>query len=135
MLAALGLFVFDMNSTLFDALSRSREWRHQRTERFGILSASQYTGPGEDKICLSGTLVPEIAGKYSAIETLASMADAGEAYTFVNGAGTVLGQFTIDRIEEKWSNLIDMGLPRVIGFTIDLSRVYVPPQATTAAVA
>ena len=128
MLFALGMFVFEMGTALPDALTRNRDWRHARTERFGVLSASQYTGPGEDKITLSGTLVPEIAGSYSAITTLAAMADAGEAYTFVNGVGTVFGQFTIDRLEEKWSNLIDVGLPRVIGFTVELSRVYVPPQ-------
>ena len=123
MLAALGLFVFDMNSTLFEELTRRRDWRHQRTERFGLLPASQYTGPGEDRITITGTLVPEIAGSYAAITTLASMAETGDAYTLVNGAGTVFGQFTIDSLEEKWSNLIDVGIPRVIGFTLDLSRV------------
>jgi phage protein U len=123
MLAALGMFVFDMNSTLFDTLSRSRDWRNVRTERFGALSASQYVGPGEDKITLTGTLVPEITGSYSAITTLASMADAGEAYPLCNGAGIVVGTFTIDHLDEHQTNLIDTGLPRTTAFTIELSRV------------
>jgi len=123
MLAALGMFVFDMSSVLFDDLCRKRDWRNVRTERFGAFPASQYVGPGDDRITLSGTLVPELAGSYSAITTLASMADAGEAYPLANGAGTILGNFTIDSLDEKHSALIDAGLPRVIGFTIELSRV------------
>jgi uncharacterized protein len=134
MLAALGMFVFDMSSALFDELSRSRSWNHPRTPRLGVLAASQFTGPGDDTISLSGTLVPELVGSYSAITTLAAMGDSGEAYTLVNGAGTVLGQFTIEKLDEKWSNLIDLGVPRVIGFTLELSRVYVPPASTTSAV-
>lgn len=132
MLAALGLFVFDMSSTLFDELARSREWRHERTDRFGVLAASQYVGPGEDKITLTGTLVPEITGTYSAIENLAAMADTGEAWPLLNGAGVILGQFVILRLEEKWSNLIDLGVPRVVGFTLELSRVDVPAQPSAA---
>jgi phage protein U len=129
MLAALGMFAFNTDSTLFEELTRRRDWRHQRSERFGLLSASQYTGPGDDRITINGTLVPEILGRYSAITTLASMADTGDAYTLVNGAGNVFGLFTINSLEEKWANLIDNGLPRVIGFTLELSRVYVPALA------
>ena len=62
MLAALGLFVFDMSTTLFDELARKREWRHARTDRFGAMAASQFVGPGDDKVTISGTLVPEVAG-------------------------------------------------------------------------
>ena len=35
-LAALGMFAFTTDSTLFDKLTRSRDWRHERTERFGV---------------------------------------------------------------------------------------------------
>ena len=134
MLAALGMFVFNTDSALFDELTRRRDWRHQRSDRFGLLPASQFTGPGEDRVTINGTLVPEILGKDSAITTLAAMADAGDAYTLVNGAGTVFGQFTIDSLEEKWSHLIDLGNARVIGFSLELSRVYVPAQAAITAV-
>jgi len=123
MLAALGMFVFDMSSAPFDALERQRAWRFERKERFGTMPASQYVGPGDDKITISGTLVPEVAGSYGAITKLAAMADAGEAYPLSNGAGTVFGNFTIDSIEERFSAIIDNGLPRVIGFSIALTRV------------
>lgn len=123
MLAVLGMFVFDTSATLFDRLSRDRDWRHLRSERFGARAASQYTGPGDDRITLSGTLVPELAGRYSAIETLAQMADEGEALPLLDGRGNNLGTFTIIAIREDKGNLTDEGRARTNAFTIDLSRV------------
>lgn len=123
MLAALGMFVFETDSALFDKIARARDWRHERTDRFGARAASQFTGPGEDRITLSGILVPEIGGDFWAIETLAQMADEGEAYPLMDGLGNVLGAFTIDRISEEKGNLIDTGMQRRNDFTIELSRV------------
>ena len=110
MLAALGLFVFDSSTALYDLMERQRTWRHARTERFGAMAASQFTGPGDDRVRLSGKLVPEICGSYhSSIETLADMADAGEAYALVIGSGKVLGQYTIELMDERHTDLVDTG--------------------------
>lgn len=124
MLAAIGQFVFSPSTALFDQLERQRSWRHARTERFGARAASQFTGPGDDRVRISGMLVPEICGSYhSSIETLAEMADTGEAYPLVKGSGTVLGHYTIEIIDERHSNLVDNGQARAVDFTIELSRV------------
>lgn len=123
MLAALGMFVFNTDSTLFDQLDRRRGWRHGRTDRFGALAASQYLGPGEDQITISGKLVPELVGSYSAIEKLVEMADTGEAYPLADGTGKLFGQFTIENIDEQHQQLIDTGQARQIDFRIELKRV------------
>lgn len=123
MLAAIGMFVFDTSSALFDELARSRAWRHGRTDRFGAMPASQFLGPGDDKVTLSGRIVPGLAGKYSAIEALSAMADTGEAFPLADGTGKLFGQFTIDGVEETHKNLIDTGQARVIDFTLTLTRV------------
>lgn len=123
MLGALGMFVFDTDSALFDALARRRSWRHGRTDRFGARAASQYLGPGEERITLDGTLVPELCGSYSALETIAEMADTGDAYPLADGNGTLYGSYTIENLEERKSSLIDTGQARVTGFTIELYRV------------
>ena len=122
MLAALGMFIFDTDSAPFDELSRRRSWRHGRTERFGARAASQYLGPGEDQVTLSGKLVPELAGSYSSIEKLVEMADTGEAYPLADGIGNIMGSFTIETIDEQHGTLIDNGRARVIDFNIDLKR-------------
>lgn len=122
-LAALGMFAFTTDSTLFDKLTRSREWRHERTERFDAIAASQFVGPGADKITLTGRLVPEVLGRYGALETLVEMADTGDAYQFIDGRGRVLGSFTIDRVDEGHDNFTENGMARVKDFTIELTRV------------
>lgn len=123
MLAALGLFVFDVDTALFDKIRRERDWRNPRTDRFGARPAAQFAGPGEDRITLSGTLVPELVGDYYALETLAQMAAEGEAWPLIDGYGNVLGTFTIERLTEDKGNLLDLGEARRNDFTIELSRV------------
>lgn len=122
-LAAIGMFAFTTDSALFDAMDRDREWRHERTERFDAIAASQFVGPGADRLTISGKLVPEVLGRHGAIETLAEMAETGDAYPFMDGLGRVLGHYTIDRIGERFANLTEDGAARVNDFTIELTRV------------
>lgn len=123
MLAALGMFVFETDTAPFDELARRRDWRHGRTERFGARPASQFLGPGEDQVTISGRLVPELAGDYGAIEQLAAMADTGEAFPLADGTGRILGTFTIDGLDETHKHLVDTGRARLIDFSLTLTRV------------
>ena len=43
----------------------------------GARAATQFAGPGEDNITLSGILMPEAAGTLDSIETIRAMADHG----------------------------------------------------------
>lgn len=123
MLASFGLFVFDTTTALYGDLNRHRDWRHPSSERLGGIDASQFTGPGEEAIRITGTLVPELAGSFSANDTLAAMADAGEAHPLIRGDGLVIGNFVITSIDEQHAAIIDGGVPRLIGFSIELKRV------------
>lgn len=122
-LAAIGMFAFTTDTALFDKLTRSREWRHDRTERFDAIAASQFVGPGSDRITVTGRLVPEILGRYGALDTLAEMAGTGDAYPFMDGRGQIHGHYTIDRIDEGHDNFTEDGRARVKDFTIELTRV------------
>lgn len=121
-LMTLGMFVFSVDTALYDALTRSREWRHATAERFGARPAAQYVGPGADTIGLSGRIVPEVAGRYSAIETLAEMAATGDNYPLIDGLGRILGHYRIVRIDEDHTTIMAGGLARQIAFRIDLER-------------
>lgn len=123
MLFALGMFVFDSQTMLPDRIERDRAWRHARDDRFLAPAASQYVGPGDDKVTISGVLVPELAGSASAIETLAEMANEGEAYQLMDGTGTLLGCYTIERVANGGSNLLDTGQARKIDFVLEVMRV------------
>jgi len=122
-LLTLGMFVFGMDTMAYDELTRRITWRHAETERFGARPASQYVGPGEDAITINGLIVPEIAGSYSAIDTLIGMADTGDSFPLLDGLGRVLGNFRIDHFEDAHHGIMAGGIPRGRAFTIELARV------------
>lgn len=121
-LMTLGMFVFSMDTALYDALTRSREWRHATADRFGARAASQFVGPGADNVTLSGRIVPEIAGRYSALDTLADMAATGDSYPLMDGRGRILGHYRIVRLDEDHAMIMAGGIPRNIAFRLDLER-------------
>ena len=123
MLAALGPFVFEAASFPFAELSRRTDWRHGKADRFGARAAAQFLGPGEDRLQLPGCLMPEVAGSFAAIDTLRAMADAGEAYPFVDGTGRVWGEYVIVGMDETRRHMLVDGTPRAVDFTLDLDRV------------
>lgn len=122
-LLTLGLFIFGMDTAAYSDLSRRISWRHPTTERMGARLASQYTGPGEDSISLSGFLVPEIAGKYSALEQLRTLADSGDHWPLIDGAGTIWGEYRIVAMDMTHRAVMAGGHPRGIEFSMDLERV------------
>ena len=123
MLLALGLFVFETPSVPFTEIARRTAWRHAKSARVGARDASQYLGPGDDAISLSGVLLPGYAGTFAAMRTLRALADEGEAWPLVAGTGDVIGDFVIVSIDERGSVLMVDGVPRKVDFTIELDRV------------
>lgn len=121
-LMTLGMFVFSIDTALYDRLNRSREWRHATAERFGARAAAQYVGPGGDNVSISGLIVPEIAGRYSALDTLADMAATGDSYPLMNGLGRILGHYRIVRLDEDHAFIMAGGMPRNVAFKIELER-------------
>jgi hypothetical protein len=120
---SLGMFAFEIGTLPFQELARTTDWRHGSSPRFGARPASQYLGPGEDRVNLVGALLPGLAGTYSSLRTLREMADQGDAWPLVEGGGRVLGNFRIDRIDERQNHFTVDGVPRRADFTVDLARV------------
>lgn len=123
MLMSLGMFAFDLATLPFQELDEKAAWRHGSTPRFGARPASQFLGPGEDSITLSGTLLPGVAGSLGSMAALMQMADQGEAWPLVDGEGDIHGVFIIESIGQKKGHFIVGGTPRKIDFTIELKRV------------
>lgn len=122
MLMSLGQFVFRLQDLAYSELARATAWRHASNSRVGARPALQYVGPGDDTITLSGVLAPEVAGTLQSLVTLRAMADAGDAYAMVDGAGRIFGAWVIERIEESGSAFTQDGIARRTAFTIALRR-------------
>ncbi|WP_312312358.1 phage tail protein [Sphingobium yanoikuyae] len=123
MLMALGMFIFDLPTLAHNELQRRASWRHARSPRVGARDATQYVGPGEEKVSLSGAVYAEIADGRVSIDDLRDMAASGEAWPLLDGSGTVFGDYVIEAIDERHAYLMTDGRAQRIDFAIDLLRV------------
>lgn len=119
----LGLFVFSLNTLAYQELQRRTAWKHPTQGIVGGRDASQYLGPGEDTITLSGSLVPEFAGQPASLDELRRMANTGQAWVLVEGSGTVYGAYVILDLQETKTLFYVDGTPRKIEFSLSLRRV------------
>lgn len=122
MLMSLDQFVFGMSTLAHQELQRQTQWKHASNARVGARSGRQFTGPGDDTITISGVLVPELAGNLSSLDDVRAMADKGQAYVLVDGAGTVFGAYLITGMHQTGSHIDANGLPRRVDFSITLER-------------
>ncbi|HEV2681729.1 MAG TPA: phage tail protein [Rhodanobacter sp.] len=122
MLMCLGQFVFQLPDLAYSELQRSTAWRHASNSRVGARAALQFIGPGDDTITLTGVLAPEVAGKLESLATLRRMADAGDAYAMIDGAGRVFGAWVIESMSEGGSAFTPDGIARRTDFSISLKR-------------
>ena len=123
MLMALGMFIFDLPTLAHDELQRRASWRHARSARVGARDATQFVGPGEETISLSGAVYAEITDGRVSIDDLRTMAASGEAWPLLDGTGTVFGDYVIEAIDERYAYLMIDGRAQRIDFAIDLLRV------------
>lgn len=123
MLLAIGLFAFSIPTLAHDELQRRASWRHATSQRVGARDATQYVGPGEETISITGTAYAELCDGAASLDQLRTMANSGEAWPLVDGAGRVYGAFVIVSIDEGFKHLLADGTPLKIDFTINLQRV------------
>ncbi|GGZ02597.1 phage tail protein [Novosphingobium colocasiae] len=121
-LMSLGMFVFGMNTWAYSEFQQQMDWRHEKADRFGARAASQFAGPGDDRITLSGLLVPEIAGTYGAIATLEEMAGTGDHWDLIDGQGIIYGAYRIVSLNKAFRGILAGNLPRGVDFTLELER-------------
>ena len=122
-LMSLGMFIFSLPTLSFQELQRRTDWRHARNERVGARAAVQFVGPGEETISLNGAAVAELQDGRASLDKLREMADQGDAWSLVDGAGHIYGNFVITAIDKRTHRFAPDGTPLKIDFGIDLLRV------------
>jgi phage protein U len=123
MLMSLGLFPFSIDTLAHEDLSRRTAWRHATSQRIGQRDAAQYVGPGEETISIGGTAHAELSDGRLSLDQLRTMADSGDAWPLVDGAGMIFGAFVIQTLDERHKALFADGTPRAIDFQIELLRL------------
>ncbi|AXG42678.1 oxidoreductase [Photorhabdus laumondii subsp. laumondii] len=123
MMMIYGMFVFMLNTTPYQTLSREMAWRHVKNDRVGKSAKWQYIGAGEDSITLDGVLYPEVTGGDISLEALRTLAYAGRPWPLIEGTGMIYGMFVIESLNETRTEFFSDGKARKIEFTLSLKKV------------
>jgi len=123
MMMIFGLFVFMLETLPYQTLQRSMSWRYAKNDLIGRSATYQYIGAGEDKITLSGVLLPEVTGGDISLELLRTSAYLGRPYPLIEGTGFIYGMYVMDSMSEGRTLFFEDGKAKRIEFTITLTRV------------
>lgn len=123
MMLTLGLFVFQLQTVPYQSLQRDVDYRWPANNRVGLRPLPQFLGVNEEKITLSGVLMPEITGGKLSLMALNLMAEEGKAWPLLEGSGTIYGMFVVNSVSETHTEFFSDGSPRKIEFTLTLTRV------------
>lgn len=120
----LGGFQFGITTAAFQTLQRTNEWRWPSQDRFGKPPVLQHVGQGAETITLPGVIYPEFRGGFGQLDAMRAQADKGEPLPMIDGGGSALGLWAIERIEEKQAVFAAGAAPRKVEFTLQLRRFY-----------
>ncbi|MGQ5525171.1 phage tail protein [Chitinimonas sp. PSY-7] len=120
---ALGLFVFELKTAPFQQMGHKKAWRHPTGSRVGARPESQFLGPDDETVSLTGVLYPELTGGELTLLQLDEMADQGTAWPLVREDGYLFGLFVIESKEVTRSLFFQDGAARELEFTLNLKRV------------
>ena len=115
-------FYFNLDTAAFDELKRSSEYRWASQERLSRRPAQQAVGMGEERITLSGSIFGGFKGGIKQLDTLRSIGAQLQPLGLTTGYGDVLGNWCLKNIEEEQSSLLQGGIPRKQGFTLEFVR-------------
>lgn len=123
MMLTLGLFVFQLQTLPYQSLQQSLDYRWPSNNRIGQRGAYQFLGIGEDKITLSGVLLPEVTGGALSMLALKTMAELGKAWPLIGGDGAIYGMYVVASMTQTQSVFFADGSARRIEFSMTLTRV------------
>ncbi|WP_145566487.1 phage tail protein [Yersinia aleksiciae] len=122
MMMAFGMFVFMLQTVPYQDFQHQMAWRHPSNARIGLRPVSQFLGPDEESITLSGVLYPELTGGKISLMALQLMAETGKAWSLIEGSGAIHGMFVIENLSRTKSIFFSDGSARKIEFTLTLKR-------------
>lgn len=119
---ALGGYRFSVATAAYQDLDRNSDYRWASAERIGKDNALQFTGPGEETISLSGTILPHYRGGLGQLDAMRAEAAKGKPLILVDGLGRVWGKYCITKVHERQSAFLSVGAPLKVEFGLDLKK-------------
>lgn len=116
----LGTFQFSIATAAYQDLRRRTEYRWPSQDLYDKLPALQYTGPGQDTITLTGVIYTEFVGTPYMLAKMRALASRGLPLPLTSGAGSPMGRWVIESVDEGQSVFMGAGVPRKQEFTLQL---------------
>lgn len=123
MMMVLGLYVFMLRTVPYQELQYQRSWRHAANSRVNRRPSTQFLGPDNDSLTLSGVLLPEVTGGRLSMLALKQMAELGKAWPLIERQRDYLRHVCDREPESDQNEFFESGMPRRIEFTLTLKRV------------
>lgn len=115
-------YYFNLDTAAFDELRRSTAYRWASQERLSRRPAQQAVGIGEEKLTLKGAIFPGFKGGLKQLDTLRSIGLQLQPLMLTTGYGHVLGNWCLISIDDEQSALLQGGIPRKQGFSLEFAR-------------
>jgi phage protein U len=115
-------YFFNLDTAAFDELRRSTEFRWASQERLSRRPAQQGVGMGDEKITLKGAIFPGFKAGLKQLDTLRALGAQLKPLSLTTGYGDVLGTWCLKSVDEEQSSLMQGGIPRKQGFTLEFVR-------------
>ncbi|QZA96209.1 phage tail protein [Pseudomonas mandelii] len=115
-------YFFNLDTAAFDELQRSTEFRWAAQERLSRRPAQQGVGMGDEKITLKGAIFPGRKAGLKQLDTLRALGAQLKPLSLTTGYGDVLGTWCLKSVDEEQSSLMQGGIPRKQGFTLEFVR-------------
>ncbi|EFZ0090388.1 phage late control D family protein [Shigella boydii] len=96
----------------YQELQYQRSWRHAANSRVNRRPSTQFLGPDNDMLTLSGVLMPEVTGGRLSLLALEQMAEQGKAWPLIEGSGTIYGMYVIEGLNQTKTEFFRDGMPR-----------------------
>lgn len=119
-LMLLGPFMFSVGTAAPRQIARTASFSWPAQERVGRRPLLQWTGRGEERLEIEGTIFPEYKGGLRQMQAMRELAGLGKRWLLVDGLGVVYGLFAILQVEETGTVYDKHGAPRRIDFRVQL---------------
>lgn len=126
--AALGSFIFMIETAAYQTLQRTTAQRWSSHDRVGKRAAHQWLGDGDDELTIPGYILPEFCGPQTqlSMNIVRMIAAKGEPQMFIvlsagGVVGDILGKWIILSVDETQSEFFG-AVPQRIDFSIKLKR-------------
>ena len=122
MLYSIGTITLDTRPFSVDDVERSGSADFAVKPLIGSLPGREFMGEGDEKLSISGQLLPSKIGGLTELEALHAMRRSGQRLPVMRGDGKMFGWFVIEDIRESHSQLLANGIGFTVKHTISLTK-------------